>query len=383
MARKKSFIGQYLKHPGPLAKPLTGKRYKRELKAQRRLEFGPEQRQLASEKRAARLTTQRTGDWYDSYLNDLKRLQGQVQGAYAQAGQQVASGNAAQAGYAESLRQRLGTEDRADAKLRGANYDPSQSGTAAQAALARYSTGNTMGGLLATQGANENAYFAAERGIGHGSKVDQLLRARARGRTVNADLRDLASRKRKFAADYASQARPQERDFYLGLLQAKLGKQASKRSAQTSLANAQLSSQTSRANSRRSFEAAMGNLRERVRHDQISESQAAQQEARLRKQFRQGRKEFRLTHTPGGKSRGTVGSGSSSGGVGKAIAELRYHGSTLSPKEQRSFTRQDAIAYLIHAGFDRQTAQEAVRHLLGGGGGSGGPYSGGHPGLGR
>jgi hypothetical protein len=325
-----------LRRPSSLVKPLTRKRLHKELRATRRIEFGPEQRQLKAEQRASRLSQQRIGDWFPQYQAEVARLGQQTVRGYGGAIGQI-QGTAQQgADYAEQLRQRLRQEDEADAARRGAVYDPSGSYTAASANLARMNTAQSYTGMLGAQAANQGGYFADKERIARGEELNQLLREEARGRSINADLRDLAQRKRKFAAEYTSRVRPQERDFYLGLLQAKLGDKASARSAQTS-----------RASSKRSARQAAANRRETRRHNLQTERTS---QGNLRQRRRENRQEQR--------------DGGDGGKVDRTHVQHMMNTLRLTNRKKlRKWSRAEAIARLQNesATYTRREAELAYR----------------------
>ena len=249
---KGNFRSDFLKHPGPLAKPLNNHSFKRELKSMTKLEFGPQQRQLQSEKRISNLQQQRIGDWFNQYQQQLGRISQASNQGYNQAIAGSQADTSAANAYADKLRAQTGQQSAASAALRGASVDPGVAQTDAQAAISRDKSNTNFTGLLRTQGANEKSYYKDKKRIGKGEEISQLLAEAGRGRQVNQDLHDLNQQKRDFADKFLHDTRSQQQDFYLGLLQAKLGQKQAKLSAQTSRANAQTSANASIANSKRS-----------------------------------------------------------------------------------------------------------------------------------
>jgi hypothetical protein len=357
---KKNWRGDFLKDPGFLSKPVTRKEFRKELKSMRRLEFGPEQRQLKSEKRASNLQQQRIGDWFNQYQQQLGRINTQTNTAYDQAiaGQQQDTASAT--AYADKLRARMAAQNQESAQLRGATPSPAVDQQAAQANAARLQSNTNFTGLLRSQGATQNAYMLDKKRIGKGEEISQLLAEAARGRQVNQDLRDLAHRKRDFAKEFINQLRPQERDFYLGLLQAQLGNKQAKLSAQTSRANAKLSAHTSRINSRRS-----------ARSSRASRRQDARQ--------------FNRTHRHG-HTLGTTGGGSSSGGgdgeVRRAIQHMVGVLDNTPKKKLNKLTKKQIIGLLINKSstYTRKEAKKAYKRYnkQQRGHRRGRPYGGGH-----
>lgn len=381
---KQSWQSKFLDKPGFLNKPVTHKEFKKELRSARRLEFGPATRQLQAEQRASDLQQKNITGYFKAYDKALKPVQGQTKQAYREAEKYTANQTKAQAGYSQKLNTLLNAQDSKDAQLRGATVDSKPQENAAKAATSRFASGNNFGGMIASQGASQRAFLADKSRIGKGEEIHQHLTESARKRSLDADLRDLAEKKRVFAADFINQMRPQERDFYLAMKQAQLSKQASKLSARTSrknaklsakvsLENAALSAATSRGNAKLSSKtsisnairsAAQSNLNS-IRSAHTSRANSKRTAKNSKRSNRRQNREFNLTHTQGGKTKGTVGSNSGSGGAGKAAAELRYYASTHGKFSSKS----EAMAVLIHAGFSRNVAKKAIKHLAGGKGG--------------
>jgi len=339
--KKGNWRGDFLKKPGFLSKPVTRKEFKKELKAMRHLEFGPEKRQLNAEARASNVQQQRIGDWFDQYKQQLGQINNQTNAAYSQAvaGQQQDTAAATQ--YGDKLRARMAAQDQASASLRGAAPTPGIDQQAAQANAARMKSNTNFTGLLRSQGATSNAYMLDKKRIGTGEEISQLLAEAARGRQVNQDKRDLASRERDFAKEFINQLRPQERDFYLGLLQAQLGNKQAKLSAQTSRSNAKLSAKTSAANSKRT-----------ARSSRASRKQDARQ--------------FNRTHRHG-HTLGTTGGSSSGGGdhaeKKRAIQHMIGVLDNTPSKKLRKLTKKQIIGLLINKSstYTRGEAKRAYK----------------------
>jgi hypothetical protein len=341
---KGNFRGQFLKHPGFLTKPVTHKEFRREVKANRRLEFGPQLRDLHQQQRASNLQQQRIGDWFPQYLQQVGRLNTQTNAAYDQAVQGTQADSASASAYAEKLRQRIAGENRADAATRGATYNPAVDTQAAQANVARQNSANTFTGLIRSQGASSNAYMLDKKRIGKGEEISQLLGEAARGRQVNQDIKSVRHDEQAMVRQMINDMRPQERDFYLGLLQARLGNKQANLSASTSRANAKLSARTSAANSKRT----------------AASSRAGR---------RQSAHQFNLTHNRKGQSKGTVGSGGD-GRHGHAHQHEQQHAiqhmlgllQNTSSKKLNNLSRDQIIGKLIGKSTT-YTRKEALRAL--------------------
>jgi hypothetical protein len=190
------------------AGPLTRREFKREAKAASRLAFQPEKRELAAESRAEKVGRKRMRGYFQAYGQAVKSANTETSAAYNDALSKItAQGNAA-ALVDDSLRQSIESEAARDAASRGATYTPSAQ--AASAIANRRAGSATIGSLTAGQGARQSAYLIDKKRIGEGERVNQLLRSKARSRSLNADKRALAKSKRDFLTDYESRARDTE-----------------------------------------------------------------------------------------------------------------------------------------------------------------------------
>lgn len=204
----------------PFTKPLTRKRSRRELKAATRLAFGPQKRALKKEIKGTRLSKKRIRQYFPNYRESIGEAASRTQAAYGQAQQEIGAASQSAANFAEQVRQRMAQEAMEDAARRGVAYDPSGSQTGAQANLARMNTANVLRGVTSAQGASQQAMFADKGRIAQREKIEQLLRADARKRSLQGERRDLLRDQGAFRADQLRQMRGEERDYLLGLMAA-------------------------------------------------------------------------------------------------------------------------------------------------------------------
>lgn len=222
MARRRSplqqlGIGQLQR--GPFARPLTKKRFRREVKAARKLQFGPLKRQIRGERRASRQQEQRVKDFFKEFKGELTQSQQGTKRAFGQAEQQIGAQAQSAADFAEKLRQQREQERSAEAQRLGQSSVPRQgSDVAVQANLARLNAANILRGVTSAQGASQRAFFQRAKSTAGREKVEQRLREQARRRSFGADLRDIAKQEGALGTQLRGQARGQERDFLLGLL---------------------------------------------------------------------------------------------------------------------------------------------------------------------
>lgn len=332
MAKKKNNLPGFLK-------PIRGKRYRRELRAATRAQFRPIQRQVGGEIRASKAQSGRIRDYFKEYGKSLDPIAQRTAQAYGGAQQQIGQQSQASSQYAETLRQRLEGEARADAERRGVSYDPSGAQTNVAAQLARMNASNVLSGVIGAQGASQQAYLRDKQRIGEREKIEQLLREQARRRSFQADKREIAREKGAFRTDFRRQTRDTERDFYLGLLAARDKKAARRFAAQESAKSRRFESREARAEDKRSR--------------RYQERQA--------KLFGDKKK--------GGGGGGTKGGGTKGGGGGG------QPGSAADRKRASAYLRsgkykdkKDARDYLINRGVHPAVARWAVRQASKSGG---------------
>ncbi len=319
-----------------VAYPLTGRRLRKEVKAEARLQFGPQKRQLRAEQRASRMRERQIPQWFAQYRQQLAQLSRQTNAAYGQASQSLRQQVNASTATDEALRQRLRQEAMQDAALRGQNYDPRTSELAVAAASERRNLQNVFGGLIGSQRASQNAYLRDRARISKMAEIDQRLREAARGRSVNADLRDLARQKGEFAVKARADARAAERDFYLQRLAFK------DKSAYRKFATKQ---------QKRGIRAEKAN-------DKRARRLARQQANLSRRNERiHARHSARFLHQGGG-------------GKGKPSQAQRRKAAAFLRTAPAKYAHdpKGAVDYLIvRGGFSPALARQTVRRLLGGG----------------
>lgn len=205
-----------------ISQPLTQGQIRRQAKRTARLQTQPAKRQIKAEQRASALRERQIGDWFNQYGADVAKAGQLVDAAYGTADASIAKTGQNVANYAEQLRQRLHDEGVSDAQLREANYDPSQDSTAAQATLSRLDSSALLQGVNAADRASAADLYANKGTIAKREKIKQKLDEAARGRSLNQDLRDLATKKGDLTKQALSDLTQQERNFYLGQQAAQL-----------------------------------------------------------------------------------------------------------------------------------------------------------------
>jgi hypothetical protein len=299
--------------------PLSGKRYRKEVKAAGRLAVGPEKQIVKGEKRASKVQQRRIRDWFPQYQEEIQKAANRTTSAYSQADQRMENASSVAADYANRLRQELASEAQADAQNRGVTYDPSGSETNVAAQLARINSTDTLRGVTSAQGAAQNAYFQDKSRIAGREKIEQLLTEQARRRAANMDLKDLARRQGDAQLAERGRLRDSERDYYLGLLAARGEKKAQA-----------FTEQNARADRR------------------FSRNESAKDRANTR---------WTDTHgTPssgsgGGKDKADLGGE----GVRSAMAEVR--------REKGLKSNRDVMDFLISQGYSKKVAQQAINRF--------------------
>lgn len=194
--------------------PLTGKRYRQELRAATRSQFRPIERQLAAETRASQHRIGREiPAWFDQYRQALAQSQAQTAAAFQQAGQQI-QGQLQTAGTADAAQQQqLLQQQQQLAGVRG--MAPAQTPDAAHAAARRQEIGATFGGTLATQGAAQQGFQANQAAIAQGEAANQRIAELRRLRGIAQDKRELKREKGDFRTQFRQQQRQTEREYQM------------------------------------------------------------------------------------------------------------------------------------------------------------------------
>lgn len=257
---------------------------RKEIHAAANLQYNPQARQVRAEQRASNLQGYRDKSYFKQYNKSFKPLLGQTQKAYSRAGKQIDSSTGALTDYAAKLQSQLNSEAQTSANARGVGNTPDS--TALKAALARGVTGNTLSGVVKSQGASQRSYLLDQRRIGKREKIDALQQEANRGRSYNQDLENLAREKGSAAAQARQQLLDANRQFYLGLKSSQTTRRGqnitaadSKRSSHASIAN----SKRTAASSAASTAASIGNSKRSVRSAQASSRRTARNEAKNRR----------------------------------------------------------------------------------------------------
>ncbi len=311
------------------------------------LQYGPQARQVKAEQRASQLQTFRLQKYFPQYLKSLKPLQNQTTQAYNQAASGIASDNAALGAYAASQNAQLASEGQASAAARGVGYVPSTD--AAQAAVARYQTGNTLGGVVRAQGASQRSYLTDQKRIGKREMIDALQQQFAQSRSYNQDIQNLQRQKGASAAQAKNDLLTANRSFYLGL-----------RSANTAARNAKISAQTTRRGQNMTAATSIANSKRTARSSRLSSKRTAQNNIRTTQTSRaDSRRTARTARYVHNHPAASSTSGVVSGDVRRALAYLR--GATAPQPgmtgQQKQTAQQRRKLFLN----DRQAAIDALR----------------------
>ncbi|MGH2761433.1 MAG: hypothetical protein ACRDLD_02445 [Thermoleophilaceae bacterium] len=348
---------------GYFTKPLTRKRFKREMKAAERMEFRPEKQAIRREARAERGQRERISDYFDAYGEATQGANRATQSAYENAQKTLRDLTASSTASDTATRAKADAEARADAKARGVTYDPSQSQKSAAGSSSRRAASDTFGGLVATQGAGQAAYLIDKGRVGEGERVNQLLRSHARSRTIKKDKRALAREKRDYRRDYRTRARDTERQYLLE----QMALTGDARGDKTQLKLARRYGLNTKREQKRSLKGqrkvAKLHARNRAAEQRRSHrSQAAISAGHARNERRDDRRSRRYAQRQG-QGQGRGGRGPSKGEVRRALGYLRQ----ANRGDYRS--KREAIDYLINRGVSPSAARAAVRRAAGGGGG--------------
>ena len=199
-----------------LTKPLTKRRFKKELQAQTRAQFKPLSRELQKQERISKLQSQRMSRYFEDYQRAIGRARTQTQGAYQGAvdtmgsyAQQAGSRNAA-------LQGQLQGQATQNASLYGAG-DTGAPNLAVQGEANRVRAGADMAGAIAAQGANTYGYLSSQKANSKLAKVEALQAERANRLSISQDRQDLIRERADFRQQYMADAREGERRYELAL----------------------------------------------------------------------------------------------------------------------------------------------------------------------
>lgn len=201
--------------PFDLTAPLTRQAFRAELRAAQGLQFGPQDRQIAAERRISDQQLVNTGSYYDDYLRMAEQAQQRGQAGYQQAAGNIRSATAAAGVQANAQNARLSEQANTAAAKLGAAANPEIDALALRAAQARQAAGNAQAGLVDALGATNNAYMADRTRVGAGAKMQALRDEQGNRRKVESAARDLAAEKGRFRVDFRRQAREGERRYAL------------------------------------------------------------------------------------------------------------------------------------------------------------------------
>lgn len=281
-----------------ISQPLTQGQVRRQARRTARLQTQPVKRQIKAEQRASQQQSRNIGDYFNQYASELGTTGQAVADAYAKADAAMAGTGQSVADYAEKIRQQIAGEGRADAALRGANYDPSQDTTAAQATVSRLDSSALLRDVNAADAASAADLYANKGTIAQREKIKQKLLESDRRRSLNQDLRDLAEKKGELRKQAESDLTQQERNFQLGQQAADLNARGQRIDAREAKRDDRRMSQADRIRERLQAQSQA----ETHRHNLESEAHGDQSEQRLRRQARAQRRQDRYErrHPNGG-----------------------------------------------------------------------------------
>lgn len=198
-----------------LTKPLTRRRFKKELKAATRKQFKPLQKELSSQKRASLAQSQRMSNYFQNYQQVIGRGRADVQAAYDRAGQTM--GNYAQMAGSQNaaLQGQLTSQAAQNASLYGGTGDTGAANLAVQGQASRVRQGADVAGAIAGQGANSYGYATNLRSNAKLSRIEALTAEKNKRDLISKDKMDLLREKGDFRQEYMTNAREGERRYEL------------------------------------------------------------------------------------------------------------------------------------------------------------------------
>lgn len=293
-----------------LTAPLTPQRLKKETNAAARLRYGGEERELEGQQRASDAQQQRIGDWYGQYQRVVQDATARQQAAQQQANAAILA-----------LQGGTGATTTPDVPAGG-----EAAAADAQAALARKASVGSFGAMLATQGANRDAFMADKGRIGAGDETQQHLDESGRRRTIDQGLQELMADKGAFKIAHRADARESERRY--ALERAAFGLQEQKLAVDTALSRA----------AQRSLDSDRKQDNRRQRRQERRDNMEADRKYQLDVEkfgSAQAKERYQRRHKIGPYSQGS-GSGSDKDGDGKP---------DLSPSEIRTRRKERRQAW--------------------------------------
>lgn len=196
----------------PLA-PITGRQFNRELRANTRLQFGDETRQLQSERRISDQAQANIPAWFAGYQAQIAQARGQATG-YAQAAQQAAYNQANQAALQGGQQvQQQQAQGQQQANKLGVNFNAQPYADAGQAVAARQGAQTQFGTAIGAQGVAQNNYLADRGRVAAGQGVQAQLDELGRRRNIEQEAKDLARKKGDFKYKFRGDVRASERQW--------------------------------------------------------------------------------------------------------------------------------------------------------------------------
>lgn len=244
--KNKSIASQYAR--SFFLKPVTPKKARKEARARANTIYGPEIRDLSKEQKSYGQKARQTRGAYRNYRKDLKGAAKTANVAYDRAADSISSAVAGTNTYAESLRNRMIADSKADAANRGAAYDPTASNLAQAANLARAQSGNTLSAVLRTQGAAQAGYMADKAANARLAQRNAVLAVQGQKAQAGADKRYLKRQRGEYVAGEMSKAREADRNFFIQMrASAQPGKARRFEARQAALARAHDSAEAKKA----------------------------------------------------------------------------------------------------------------------------------------
>lgn len=210
--RRQRELNQRLDSPVTPGSSLTNRQAARERNATVDQRYGPLESQLGQKLQQSQRVQQAIPQWYDQYRQLLNAAQQGAQQGYAAANQQM---QALQAGAGQQLASPQIAAQNAQIASLGGIEDPAQAQIAAQAASQRAAMAGNLGGVIAAQGANQNAYGANLTANTGRHQVESLLAELQNDSNIRGDQAQLGREKGSYAVTTDQGIRDRERKSVL------------------------------------------------------------------------------------------------------------------------------------------------------------------------
>lgn len=195
--------------------PLSGRSLNREVNAEAKLQYGPQFRQLDSERRISQQASVNDQSWYNNYLQ-VSQQAAQQQASYTKGFQDAAyqqANTAAASDQAQNASQLA--QQNQSAAIRGTAPGPEVAQNMQAGVAARQAQGTAMGGVLAAQGQAQTGYLEGRVGTAAGEGIQAQVDEQRRRSKIEQLAQELKGEMGAFKIKARGELRESERKYAL------------------------------------------------------------------------------------------------------------------------------------------------------------------------